>query len=69
MNEMERIKEIRQRLRAAVQSSEPGQRRALGRAGRFFAAMHSHGCSLCARNCTKQAAFLAKTKNVYMILP
>lgn len=44
---MERIKEIRQRLRAAVQSSEPGQRRALGRAGRFFAAMLV--CTLVAR--------------------
>lgn len=44
---MERIKEIRQRLRAAVQSSEPGQRRALGRARRFFAAMLV--CTLVAR--------------------
>ena len=44
---MERIKEIRQRLRAAVQSSEPGQRRALGRAGRVFAAMLV--CTLVAR--------------------
>lgn len=44
---MERIKGIWQRLREAVQSSEPSQRRALGRAGRFFAAMLV--CTLVAR--------------------
>lgn len=50
---MERNRGVWQQLRGAVQAGEPGQRRALGRAGRFFAAMLV--CTLVARGASGAA--------------